>query len=188
MLNKLFILSGPSGVGKTSLANYLIKTLPQLQRLVTYTTRPPRPNETTGTDYHFVSKETFIQKISAGEFFEYDEHYGNFYGNSKKDLQKIVDSGKVVLLLLDPQVSLKIKKAFPDVQTVFIAPDNLENLANRIRQRRTNEDDFQKRWQFVTEELALQKDFDLVVINAENKLLEAGEEIAEFIKNRAGLD
>src|SRR3989339_2161064 len=100
-MNKLFLLSGTSGVGKTTIAYKLLEQMPDLKRLVTYVTREPRPGGEDGNDYHFVTREEVEKRLAAGEFFEHDEHYGNWYGNSRKDLDSIWAGGKIAITLLD---------------------------------------------------------------------------------------
>lgn len=181
-------MSGVSGVGKTSIAYEILKLLPEVKRLVTYVTRPPRPNEIDGIDYNFVSRETFLQKLANNEFFEHDEHYGNYYGNSAIDLQNIFIQNKIALILLDPFSVQKIKKIFPKAKTIFIAPDNLENLKKRIRQRPMDNAEFASRFSQAEKELTLAQTFDFQVVNEENKLDEAVAKTIEYIKKTAPLD
>jgi len=180
--NKLFLLSGTSGVGKTTVAYKLLEQLPNLKRLVTYVTREPRPGETNGIDYHFVSREEFEKRLAAGEFFEHDEHYGNWYGNSRKDLEKIWADDHLALAVLDPNGVRSIKKIFPEAKTIFIEPDNLDNLKNRIRQRPMTDEAFEKRWVKVLEELKEATSYDFRIVNAEGKLDEAVEQVKNIIE------
>lgn len=173
MPNKLFLLSGPSGVGKTTIAHDLLKQLPNLERLVTYTTREPRPNEMSGVDYHFISREEFEKKIKNNEMFEYDEHYGNLYGNSRRDLEKIWQDEKIALMVLDVNGVKTAKKYFPEAKTLFILPDTLANLELRIRKRPMNEEEFKKRWASVQKELLEADQYDFQIINKENQIAEA---------------
>ena len=98
---KLILLTGPSGVGKTTVALELLKAYPELERLVTFVTRPPRPGENDGVDYHFVDDERFDEMKMNGDLFEHDAHYGYNYGNSRKELERIWQSGKMALMVLD---------------------------------------------------------------------------------------
>ena len=180
-MNKLFLLSGTSGVGKTTIAYKLLEQMPDLKRLVTYVTREPRPGEVDGIDYHFVTREEFEKRLAAGEFFEHDEHYGNWYGNSRKDLDAIWAGGKIAITLLDVNGVRTIKKIFPEAKTIFVEPDNLENLKGRIRQRPMTDEAFEKRWVKVQEEMKEAADYDFRVVNAEGKLDKAVERVRNII-------
>lgn len=181
MQDKLFLLSGPSGVGKTTIAQALLKQLPNLERLVTYTTRESRPNEMSGVDYHFISRKEFEKKINNNEMFEYDEHYGNLYGNSRRDLEKIWQDEKIALMVLDVNGVKTAKKHFPEAKTIFILPDTLTNLEGRIRNRPMSEDAFKKRWAMVHPELAEADQYDFQVVNKENQLAEAAAAVKNII-------
>ena len=181
MQNKLFLLSGPSGVGKTTIAQALLKQLPNLERLVTYTTRPSRSNELNGIDYHFISREEFEKKIKNNELFEYDEHYGNLYGNSRRDLEKIWQDEKIALMVLDVNGVKTAKKHFPEAKTIFLLPDTMPNLEQRIRNRPMSEEDFKKHWAMVFPELAEADQYDFQVVNKENQLDEAVREVKKII-------
>ena len=181
-------MSGVSGVGKTSIAYELLKLMPNLKRLVTYVTRQPRPNETNGTDYNFISREEFQKKLANNEFFEHDEHYGNYYGNSAVDLQNIFEQNKIALILLDPFSVKKIKNIFPKAKTIFIEPDNLENLKKHIRQRPMSDEAFNIRFAEVKKEMTIANTFDFRIINEENKLAEAVQKTLNYIKKQSSLD
>ena len=183
MPNKLFLISGTSGVGKTTIAYELLKQMPNLERLVTYVTREPRPEEINGQDYHFVSREEFEKKIQSNEMFEYDEHYGNYYGNSRLDLEKIWEQGKIVIIVLDVNGVRTVKKVFPEAKSIFILPDNLENLKDRIRQRPMNDEAFAKRWERVEKELKLANEYDFRVINEQGKIDQAVAKTRAIIEN-----
>lgn len=183
MNNKLFILSGTSGVGKTTIAYKLLEQMPNLRRLVTYVTREPRPGETNGIDYHFIPREEFEQRLAANEFFEHDEHYGHLYGNSRKDLEAIWQQGRIAIILLDVNGARTIKNIFPEAKTIFVTPDNLDNLQKRIRQRPMTEEAFAKRWEKVQEELRQADYFDFRIINEEGKIEAAVQKVKLIIEN-----
>lgn len=184
-MNKLILLTGPSGVGKTTIARALLKAMPNLQRLVTYTTREPRPNEQNGVDYNFVSKDEFKEKLTNNEFFESAEVYGNFYGNSRKDLEKIWRAGKICLAVLDVQGVESVKKIFPEAKTIFILPDNLENLKKRIRERPMSDEAFANRWKKVEEEMGKAEAFDFQIVNKQNAAEETAAAVKKIIENAA---
>ncbi len=178
---KLFLLSGTSGVGKTTIAYRLLEEMPNLARLVTYISREPRPNEKNGEDYHFISRQEFENKIANGEMFEYDEHYGNYYGNSKEDLEKIWKQNKIALILLDINGVKTIKKTFPEAKTIFITPDNLENLKRRIRQRPMTDEAFAKRCEQIEKELQESAKFDFIITNNEGELDSTVKKVKEIL-------
>jgi len=180
-MNKLYLVTGPSGVGKTTIANELLGLGLMLKRLVTYTTRLPRPNEVNGVDYNFVSIDEFQQKKSDNEFFENAEVYGNFYGNSRKDLEKLWADGFNALMVLDIQGVKTIEQIIPEATSIFIKPDSLENLKSRILRRPMSEDAFKKRWAKVELEMAQAHECDFMVTNEEGKLEEAVNTIKRII-------
>ncbi|MBI5077041.1 guanylate kinase [Candidatus Falkowbacteria bacterium] len=169
-MNKLILLTGPSGVGKTTVALALLAAMPNLQRLVTYTTRAPRPNEKNDVDYHFVSAEKYQAKLDAGDFFEHAEVYGHLYGNCRQKLKQIWDNEKIALMVLDIQGVRTIEKIIPEAISIFLFPDTLENLKKRIRARPMSDEDFEKRLQKVEQELAEAENCDFQVINEEGKM------------------
>jgi guanylate kinase len=185
MTNSLFIITGPSGVGKTTVGLELLKQLPNMQRIVTYVTRQPRPNEKNGIDYNFISVADFLKRRDNGEFFEHDEHYGHFYGNSRKDLEKIWQDGKIALFLLDPHGAQTVRLIFPQAKTIFILPDNNENLAKRIKQRPMSEEAFTQRWAAVQEELNYADTCDFTVVNEEGKIEKTVAQIKTFIEQNS---
>lgn len=181
MDNKLILVTGPSGVGKTTIAYALLKEMPELERLVTFTTREQRPNEKDGVDYHFISREAFEEKIKNGQMFEHDEHYGYFYGNSKEDLEKIWDRNKIAMMVLDLQGVKTVLKVFPKATSIFLVPDTLDNLKNRILQRPMSEEDFKKRWAKATSEMAESSTCTYQVENAEGELEKTIKRVREII-------
>lgn len=183
MENKLFLISGSSGVGKTTITQKLLEQMPKLERLITYVTRQPRPDEINGRDYNFISEKKFKQKIKKHEFLEFDQHYGNYYGNSKKDLEDIWNQGKTALILLDINGVRTIKKLFPQAKSIFILPDNLENLKKRIRQRPMSDQAFEKRWKQVKQELKLADEYDFQIKNKQGQMDQAVEQLRKIIEN-----
>jgi guanylate kinase len=180
---KLVLLSGCSGVGKTTIAHKLMSEMPNIERLVTYTTRKPRPGEQNGEDYNFVTVHQFEYKIKNNELFEYDKHYGHYYGNSKKDLEAIWSNDNIALILLDINGTKTVKKIYPEAASIFLKADTLDNLKNRIRQRPMSDNDFDKRWSVVRKELAKEDTFDFSVINAENEIDQAVSDVIDIIEN-----
>lgn len=133
---KIFVITGPSGVGKTTVAYELLKRRPTLKKVVTCTTRPPRPGETDGVDYHFLSLDEFARLKDAGAMFEAEEVYpGRFYGSRQSDVDALLAGGNDVLFVVDPKGARTIKREHPDVVTVFIDAASTGELLQRIQDR-----------------------------------------------------
>lgn len=131
----LLVISGPSGAGKGTICKALLEKRNDLHISVSATTRSPRAGEIDGINYHFLTKETFEDKIKNNEFLEYAEVYGNYYGTPKTDVQKLLDNGKNVILEIDIQGALKVKENCEDGIFIFILPPSMEELKNRIINR-----------------------------------------------------
>jgi len=131
----LFILSAPSGAGKTTLCQAICRHFPDMLYSVSHTTRPPRPGETQGIDYHFIDKDEFLHLIESGEWAEWAEVHGNYYGTSAGFLNQGLKAGKDILLDIDVQGMLKILKRYPSSITVFIRPPSLVTLRERLESR-----------------------------------------------------
>lgn len=131
----LFILSAPSGAGKTTLCQAICRHFPDMLYSVSHTTRLPRSGETQGTDYHFITKNEFIHLIASGKWAEWAEVHGNYYGTSASFLNQGLEAGKDILLDIDVQGMLKILKCYPSSVTVFIRPPSLETLRERLESR-----------------------------------------------------
>ena len=129
MPGNLFIISAPSGAGKTSLVQSLLKHDPHIELSVSYTTRNPRSGEQNGKDYHFVSRETFLEMASRGEFLESAEVYGNLYGTSQNWIRQEIDRGRDLLLEIDWQGAEQVRRLFPDCISIFILPPSLAALS-----------------------------------------------------------
>ena len=132
---KLFIISAPSGAGKTTLCREALKRFKDITYSISYTTRKPRNGEQDGIDYHFITTEEFKKKIESNKWVEWAEVYGNFYGTSAEFLDTCLSSGKRILLDIDIQGTIQIKKRYPDSVTIFIMPPSLETLRARLESR-----------------------------------------------------
>ncbi len=137
----LLVLSAPSGAGKTTLALRLMKEMPDAVFSVSYTTRPPRGSERDGEDYHFVDVFTFQKKIDLGEFVEWAEVHGHFYGSPQAVVDQVRTSGGIAVFDIDVQGGNAIKRKYPDTILTFILPPSMEELERRLRQRRTETED-----------------------------------------------
>jgi guanylate kinase len=164
---KIFILSAPSGCGKTTLARKLIDGNLGLVHSVSVTTRPPRPSEKDGVDYHFVTKEVFDEMAGDSEFLEHEENFGSFYGTPKKAVEGYLRKGKSVLLSIDVKGAMKVRKAYPKKSVlIFILPPSITALKRRLKSRRSDgAAEISKRINFATHELAYKDRYDYNVTN-----------------------
>lgn len=162
---KLFVISGASGVGKSTVLAKVMAEREDLTFSVSATTRAPRPGEAEGISYYFVSKEKFLDMIAADEFIEYDVHMDNYYGTPKTQLEEKLSRGHV-LLDIEPNGAFVVKKARPDAQLIFIAPPSLEELERRLRSRGdTSEEQIIKRLDRSQWEMEQGKKYDYYVVN-----------------------
>lgn len=132
---RLFILSSPSGGGKSTIIRRVLKRLRNVRLSTSHTSRPPRPGERKGVHYHFVSTERFVEMKKQGEFVEWVRLHGNYYGTSKAELEKHMDRGRDIILDIDVKGAAKVVKIFPRAVTVFILPPSLSVLEERLRKR-----------------------------------------------------
>lgn len=162
---KLFVISGCSGVGKSTVLSKVMEKQPALQFSVSATTREPRPNERDGVDYYFVSRETFEKMIRNNEFLEYDAHMDNYYGTPKGQLKEKMQTGNVILDI-EPNGAFNVRAWLPEAVLIFIAPPSLEELERRLRSRGdTPEEQIRLRLGRAQWELEQSKQYDYVVIN-----------------------
>ena len=163
---KTFIISGPSGVGKSTVLGALFEGRDDLYFSVSATTRAPRPTETPDVDYHFIEAETFRQWIEDGEFLEYAEYVGNFYGTPKKFVDAAMAEGKDVILDIEIQGATQVHELRPDVVRIFIAPPSWDELERRLTARGTDSPEkVQKRLLRAKVELENAGHYDYFVIN-----------------------
>lgn len=165
-VKKLYVISGSSGVGKGTVIKQLLSKRADLKLSISCTTRMPRPNEQNGVNYFFISKEDFIQSVKNEEFIEWAEFSGNYYGTKKSFVENTMANGDNVLLEIDTQGALQIKKKMPEAILIFIAPPSYDELVSRLRGRHTeSEDSIKKRLEFVELEKENSKYFDHIIIN-----------------------
>jgi guanylate kinase len=131
----IIVLSAPSGTGKSSICRKVLAACPMMEFSVSYTSRAPRPTEISGKDYHFIARKDFQQRIDQGEFVEWVENYGNFYGTSVKAISDVLNQGKDLLLDIEPRGARAIKNKFPDAVFVFVLPPSLDELLKRLEKR-----------------------------------------------------
>lgn len=163
---RLFILSAPSGAGKSSLAKALIESSPNLAVSISHTTRPPRPGERHGEHYYFVARPAFEAMVARGEFLEHARVFGNDYGTSHAAVEALLARGKHVLLDIDWQGARRIKGLMPDARSIYILPPSLSALEQRLRARGQDADEvIARRMREARAEMSHYKEFDYVVLN-----------------------
>ena len=166
---KVVIISGPSGAGKSTLVRRLLQTCPlPLELSISATTRPPRPDELNGIDYHFLSADEFEEKRLAGEFLEYKEVFGQgyWYGTLLAKIDDGLRLGKWVILEIDVAGAMSVIDRVPDAITIFIHPGSMEELERRLRNRQTdNEEAIVRRLEVATQEMANRHQYEYQVIN-----------------------
>jgi guanylate kinase len=164
----LFIVSAPSGAGKTTLVERLVEQTPQLKMSRSYTSRTAREGETDGVDYNFVSRDRFEEMIAAGEFLEWASVFGNLYGTCAEDTERMLASGTDVVLVIDVQGARKVRQRGIQTTTVFVMPPSLEILEQRLRGRsKDTETAIQHRLEVACHEVASFSEYDFVVVNDE---------------------
>jgi guanylate kinase len=184
-LAKLFVITGPSGVGKGTLIRALRDRLPRLQLSVSATTRPPRPGEQDGVAYHFLSRDEFAHRVAAGEFVEHAEYAGNHYGTLRSELDDRLDAGIPVVLEIEVQGARQIRETLPDAAQVFIAPPSREALRARLVARGTDPpEQVARRLETADAELAARGEFSYVVVN--DRLDDAVERLVEIVAAELG--
>jgi len=162
---RLFILSAPSGTGKSTVAGKLLHQIEGVKRVITATTRDPRPGERHGVDYLFISREEFQRGIEEGRFLEYAEVYGNFYGTPRDQVERNLREGFDSLLVIDVQGAFSVKKVCPDAVSIFLLPPSLEELRRRIRGRGYRDSNVRLRFETARKEIPCARNFDYIVIN-----------------------
>lgn len=185
---RLIILSAPSGAGKTSLARALIEANSNVVLSVSHTTRAARPGELDGRDYFFVNRQIFEDMIAGGDFLEYAEVFGNFYGTSRIEAEQKLAAGFDVILDIDWQGAQKVRAQMPGAYSIFIMPPSLEALRERLNARgQDSMDVIESRMRKAVAEMIHYSEYDRVIINADFKL--ALEELATLVKGaNAGVD
>lgn len=162
---KLFVISGASGVGKSTVLSRVMAARDDLTFSVSATTRAPRPGEQDGVHYYFVSHETFREMIDEDAFVEYDDHMNNFYGTPKAQLEEKLCAGNVILDI-EPNGAFHVRQSRPDATLIFIAPPSVEELERRLRSRGdTDEEQIRVRQERVKWEMEQARDYDYTVIN-----------------------
>lgn len=178
---KLIVISAPSGSGKTTIAKEIMRRFPRIGFSVSATTRGKRSDEVDGRDYFFLRKEEFRRRVDAGDFVEWEELYGDYYGTLKVEVDRAIDNGRDLLFDVDVKGGLSIKKHYPAALLIFIRPPSIDTLKDRLLKRHTEEpSSLQRRLARVPMEMELGNKFDHQVVNDE--LERAIGEVQELIE------
>jgi guanylate kinase len=182
---RVFVITGPSGVGKGTLIRGLMERLAQLELSVSATTRAPRPGERDGVDYHFLSSEEFDRRVQAGDFVEHADYAGRRYGTLRNELEDRVTEGAPVVLEIEVQGARQVRAAMPEAVQVFIAPPSLDALRTRLIGRGTDgSEEVERRLAVAEQELAARDEFAHVVVN--DRLEDALEELVTIVAGDLG--
>jgi guanylate kinase len=182
---KLFVITGPSGVGKGTLIRGLLERIPELELSVSATTRAPRPGEQDGVAYHFLSPAEFDRRVAGGDFVEHATYSGNRYGTLRAELERRLAAGVPVVLEIEVQGARQVRAELPEALQVFIAPPSLDALRVRLVGRGTDEpDQVDERLRTAERELQAQPEFARVVIN--DRLEQATDELAAIVREALG--
>ncbi len=166
MQGVLYVVAAPSGAGKTSLVKALLKNDSGIRLSVSTTTRAPRPGEINGRDYHFVSREFFVEMTGRGEFLESAEVYGNFYGTSQSWIAGEIALGHDILLEIDWQGAAQVNKYFPEAVTIFIVPPSLNALRNRLLNRaQDSQEIIERRLAAACDDISHAMEFEYIIVN-----------------------
>jgi len=162
----LFVVVAPSGAGKTSLVDALLKRESNIRLSISYTTRAPRQGEQNGREYHFVDKPAFEAMIAAGDFLEHANVYGNYYGTSKRWIEEQISGDHDVLLEIDWQGAAQVRKLFPSVVGIFILPPSLDELRRRLQARgKDSPEAIERRMASAREEISHVLEFEYIIVN-----------------------
>lgn len=178
----MFVISAPSGTGKTTIIKHILKTFPQLVFSISVTTRSKRGSEIDGKDYFFISEEEFKEKIENDDFLEWGHFYGYYYGTLKKQIFDNLNKGISMVLEVDVKGAINIKNAYTDSVLIFISPPNIDELTKRLKNRKTESNsDLKKRIERAEMELNYREIFDYNVYNY--NLDDAKKEVSKIINN-----
>jgi guanylate kinase len=165
---RLFIVSAPSGTGKTTLVERLVQAMPEIVLSRSFTSRPPRPGEADGVDYNFISRQAFQSMIEAGDFLEYADVFGNYYGTSARETERVLAGGRDLVLVIDVQGARQVRLRGFDSVGIFVLPPSYEVLEERLRKRsKDSEAAIARRLAVARSEVAAVVEYEYVVINDE---------------------
>lgn len=182
---RLYVIAAPSGAGKTSLVKALMAREPRLRFSVSYTTRPPRPNEVDGQDYHFVTQAQFQEMVGRDEFLEHAQVFDNFYGTGLGAVKSALEHGQLVLLEIDWQGARQVRARLPAARSIFILPPTRGALEERLKARSTDSAAIiERRLRDAAEDLTHWTEFDYVVIN--DRFEQAVNDLVAIVQDRGG--
>ena len=190
----LFIITGPSGAGKTTVVEAILENVgaratrpgvrrTPLRKFITCTTRPKRPGEKNGRDYHFLSRKEFEKDLKAGWFFEHAEVYGNLYGSSRRVMEKLLKGKTPLIGVIDVQGAKTLKRIYPEAIVIFIDATK-KSLVERIKNRKPNPAELKRRIAKMEKEKKLKKSFDIAIMNPDGKLEETIRKVETVIRKR----
>ncbi|MFM5979465.1 MAG: guanylate kinase [Sphaerospermopsis kisseleviana] len=169
-LGKLIVLTGPSGVGKGTLMQKLLQLHPELYYSVSATTRSPRPGEINGQNYYFITRSQFEKLVAQGEFLEWAEFAGNYYGTPRAAVLEQIQSGKLVILEIELEGARQIRDSYPNALSIFILPPSFSELEKRIRGRgQDSQEAIARRLNRAQEEIEAAAEFDIQIVNDDLK-------------------
>jgi len=178
----LIVISGPSGVGKDTIIEQMRVAMPELHYSVTATTRPRRPGEIDGVHYHFYTPEDFTRMVEAEGFLEHATVYGNLYGVPKSEVRRAIERGQDVVVKVDPQGAMTIRRLAPEALLIFLLPPDMEELARRLRSRKTDDPAaLTRRISIASREIATIEFFDYFVFNESEHIEKAVERIEAIV-------
>lgn len=182
---RVIIVSGPSGAGKGTLIEAILRRFPKLEVAVSATTRPRRPGEVDGREYHFLSPDEFERRVRSGDFLEHVSYAGNRYGTLAGEVERRVSSGASVVLEIELVGARAVRRRLPEAAAVFIAPPSMDELARRLRDRGTEDEaDIEKRLEASRNEIAAIEEFDAIIVNADVDT--AADELAAVVAQATG--
>lgn len=177
----IIVISGPAGSGKGTVNRHLLGT-GEYVFSVSATTRSPRPGEVDGVNYHYITEEEFKNRIDTGDLLEYTYYSGNYYGTPKKEALEVIESGKNLLLEIEVEGAMNVKKAYPDAVLIMLLPPSFKVQEKRLRGRATeNEEKIIKRLDRTREEVALLHNYDYVVFNEDGRDYDCAKEIEAIV-------
>jgi guanylate kinase len=186
-VGKVFVITGPSGVGKGTLIERLLERVPQLELSVSATTREPRPGEEDGRDYHFLTPEEFDRRVEAGDFLEHATYSGNRYGTLRGEVERRLSEGRSVVLEIEVQGARQVRVAMPEAVLIFIAPPDPAALRQRLEGRGTDSPEaIERRLRTAEIELEAQAEFPHVIVN--DDVQKAAAELEGLVREQLSLE